>query len=66
MAHQVRPKAILVFQACRLEDKENSLKESLREAQNEGDQAIELEIMTSLVRLRKAIKAVKVRLGREK
>ena len=60
------PKAILVFQACRLEDKENSLKESLREAQNEGDQAMELEIMTSLVRLRKAIKAVKVRLGREK
>ena len=60
------PKAILVFQACRLENKENSLKESLREAQNEGDQAMELEIMTSLVRLRKAIKAVKVRLGREK
>ena len=60
------PKSILVFQACRLEDRERSLKEDLRKAQTIGDQDREVEIMQSLVRLRKAIKAVKVRLGREK
>ena len=60
------PKSILVFQACRLEDRERSLKEDLRKAQTIGDQNREVEIMQSLVRLRKAIKAVKVRLGREK
>ncbi|MBO4230547.1 MAG: DNA primase [Bacteroidales bacterium] len=60
------PKSILVFQACRLEDRERSLKEDLRKAQTIGDQNREVEIMQSLVRLRKAIKVVKVRLGREK
>ncbi|MBR5661651.1 MAG: DNA primase [Bacteroidales bacterium] len=60
------PKSILVFQACRLEDRERSLKDELRKAQTIGDQDREDEIMRSLVRLRKAIKAVKVRLGREK
>ena len=60
------PKSILVFQACRLEDKEHSLKEDLKEAQNNGDQDREMEILKSLVNLRKAIKTVKVRLGREK
>ena len=60
------PKSILVFQACRLEDKEHSLKEDLKEAQNNGDQDHEMEILKSLVNLRKAIKTVKVRLGREK
>ncbi len=60
------PKSILVFQACRLEDKEHSLKEDLKEAQDNGDQDREMEILKSLVNLRKAIKTVKVRLGREK
>ena len=60
------PKAILVFHACRLEDKEHSLREDLKNAQTEGDQDREVEIMKDLMRVRKAIKAVKVRLGREK
>ena len=60
------PKAILVFHACRLEDKEHSLREDLKNAQNDGDQDREVDIMKDLMRVRKAIKAVKVRLGREK
>ena len=60
------PKAILVFHACRLEDKEHSLREDLKNAQTEGNQDREVEIMKDLMRIRKAIKAVKVRLGREK
>jgi len=60
------PKAILVFHACRLEDKEHSLREDLKNAQTEGNQDREVEIMKDLMRVRKAIKAVKVRLGREK
>ena len=60
------PKSILVFQACRLEDKEHSLKEDLKEAQDNGDQDREVDIMKDLMRVRKAIKTVKVRLGREK
>ena len=60
------PKAILVFQDCRLEDKEYSLKESLREAQADSDSEKEEKIMRDLMRVRKAIKAVRVRLGREK
>ena len=60
------PKAILVFHACRLEDKEHSLREDLKNAQTAGDQDREVEIMKDLMRVRKAIKAVKVRLGREK
>ena len=60
------PKAILVFQACRLEDQEYSMKEELRKAQTVSDADSELRIMQDLVRIRKAIKTVKVRLGREK
>ena len=60
------PKAILVFQGCRLEEREYSLKEDLGKAQTVADTSRELEIMQELVSLRKAIKAVKVRLGREK
>ena len=60
------PKAILVFQGCRFEEREYSLKEELRRAQTVSDTSRELEIMQELVSLRKAIKAVKVRLGREK
>jgi len=60
------PKAILVFQACRLEDREYGLKEELRKAQTVSDTDSELRIMQDLVRIRKAIKAVRVRLGRER
>ncbi len=60
------PKAILVFQDCRLEDKEVSLKEDLREAQTDADTDKELEIMRELMRVRKMMKAVRIRLGREK
>ena len=49
-----------------LEDQEYSLKEELRKAQTVSDADSELRIMQDLVRIRKAIKTVKVRLGREK
>jgi len=60
------PKAILVFHSCGLEDKERALKEELKKAQAEADQERELEVMKSLIRVRNAIKKVKIRLGREK
>ena len=60
------PKAILVFQSCRLEDREYSLKEELRKAQAISDTDGELKVMQDLVRIRKALKAVRVRLGRER
>ena len=60
------PKAILVFQTCRLEDKEYSLKEQLNQAQVVSDSDRELAIMQEMINVRKALKAVKVRLGREK
>ncbi|MBR4756731.1 MAG: hypothetical protein IK076_07305, partial [Bacteroidales bacterium] len=60
------PKAILVFQTCRLEDTEQHLKDQLGKAQVVSDSVRELEIMQDLIKIRKALKAVKVRLGREK
>ena len=60
------PKAILVFQTCRLEDREYSLKEQLNQAQAVSDPDRELAIMQEMIKVRKALKAVKVRLGREK
>ena len=60
------PKAILVFQTCRLEDREYFLKEELRKAQTVADTDRELEVMNEMITIRKALKAVKVRLGREK
>jgi hypothetical protein len=60
------PKAILVFQTCRLEDKGYSLKEQLNQAQAVSDSDRELAIMQEMINVRKALKAVKVRLGREK
>ena len=60
------PKAILVFQSCRLEDREYSLKEELRKSQAISDTDGELKVMQDLVRIRKALKAVRVRLGRER
>ena len=60
------PKAILVFQTCRLEDQEYSLKEQLVRAQAVSDSDRELEIMKEMIKVRRALKTVKVRLGREK
>ncbi len=60
------PKAILVYQQSRLEDKENELKERLREAQAASDDDRVLEIMQEMLKVQKALKMVKVRLGREK
>ena len=60
------PKAILVFQTCRLEDKEYSLKGQLNQAQAVSDSDRELAIMQEMINVRKALKAVQVRLGREK
>lgn len=60
------PKAILVYQQSRLEDKENELKERLGEAQAATDDDRVLEIMQEMLKVQKALKMVKVRLGREK
>ncbi len=60
------PKAILVYQQSRLEDKENELKERLGEAQAASDDDLVLEIMQEMLKVQKALKMVKVRLGREK
>lgn len=60
------PKAILVYQQSRLEDKENELKERLGEAQAASDDDRVIEIMQEMLKVQKALKMVKVRLGREK
>ena len=60
------PKAILVYQQSRLEGKENELKERLGEAQAASDDDRVLEIMQEMLKVQKALKMVKVRLGREK
>ena len=60
------PKAILVYQQSRVEDKENELKERLGEAQTASDDDRVLEIMQEMLKVQKALKMVKVRLGREK
>ena len=60
------PKAILVYQQSRLEDKENELKERLGEAQAASDDDRVIEIMQEMLKVQKALKMVTVRLGREK
>lgn len=60
------PKAILVFQQCRLENKDSGLKDRLREAQSASDSDSVMEIMQEMLKVQKALKLVKVRLGREK
>ena len=60
------PKAILVFQQCRLENRDNDLKERLRAAQNASDPDLTMEIMQEMLRVQKALKLVKIRLGRDK
>ena len=60
------PKAILVFQQCRMENRDSELKEQLREAQAASDGDRILKIMQEMLKVQKALKIVKVRLGREK
>ena len=60
------PKAILVFQQCRMENRDSELKEQLREAQTASDGDRILKIMQEMLKVQKALKIVKVRLGREK
>lgn len=60
------PKAILVFQKCRLENREEMLRESLRQAQSASDGDRIMEIMQDILKAQKALKIVKVRLGRER
>ena len=60
------PKAILVFQQSRMENRDNELKEELREAQASSDSDRVMEVMQEMLKVQKALKLVKVRLGREK
>ena len=60
------PKAILVFQQSRMENKDSELKEQLRQAQAVSDGDRVMEIMQEMLKVQKALKLVKVRLGREK
>jgi len=60
------PKAILVFQQSRMENRDSELKEQLQEAQASSDSDRVMEIMQEMLKVQKALKLVKVRLGREK
>ena len=60
------PKAILVFQQSRMENKDSELKEQLRQAQAVSDGDRVMEIMQEMLKVQKALKLVKVRLGRER
>lgn len=60
------PKAILAFQKCRLEKSERDLQASLGAAQTSGDNDSMMKILTEIINVQKALKIVKVRLGREK
>lgn len=60
------PKAVLVFQSCRLESKRLEIASRLSEAESRGA-VDELEgICVEMMEVQKMIKAVKVKLGREK
>ncbi len=60
------PKAILVFQQSRMENRDSELKEELRKAQSASDNDRVMEIMREMLKVQKTLKMVKVRLGREK
>ncbi len=60
------PKAILVYQQSRMENRDSELKKELREAQSASDNDRVMEIMQEMLKVQKALKMVKVRLGREK
>ncbi len=63
---QYVPKAILVFQQSRMENRDSELKEQLQQAQTACDNDRVMEIMQEMLKVQKALKMVKVRLGREK
>lgn len=58
------PKAILVFQICRLEDKNYSLRKQLYQAQAAADSDRAQEILQEMIKGRKAHQAVRARLNR--
>lgn len=60
------PKAILVYQTCRLESAIKEQKELLGKAQLGDDTEAQLEIMKTIIRHQQNLKTVKVKLGREK
>ena len=60
------PKAILVYQTCRPQCLIDAQMSALRQAQESGDAQAELDAMSEMMRLRNVLKAVKVKLGREK
>ncbi len=60
------PKAILVFQKCRLQNSEKALKRDLTAAQAEGDNDRMAELMNEIIKIQKTLIIVKKRLGREK
>lgn len=57
------PKAILVFQDCRLMSRERELMDELR---NTTDEEGQNDILASLTDLRKTLRAVRIKLGRDK
>lgn len=65
LTHYV-PKAILVYQQCRMENRDSELKERLGEAQAASDNDKVMEIMQEMLKVQKMLRMVKVRLGREK
>jgi DNA primase len=60
------PKAILVFQQSRMENRNSELKDKLSEAQAASDEDGIMEIMQEIRKVQKALNVLKVRLGREK
>lgn len=58
------PKAILVFQSCRLDRRLTDLRNQLEALQEEGDESGQPKVMDEIIRLQKLQLAVKQKLGR--
>ena len=58
------PKAILVFQSCRLDRRLTDLRNHLEALQKEGDESGQPKVMDEIIRLQKLQLAVKQKLGR--
>ncbi|MDD7454769.1 MAG: DNA primase [Bacteroidales bacterium] len=58
------PKAILVFQSCRLDRRLTDLRNQLEALQKEGDESGQPKVMDEIMRLQKLQLAVKQKLGR--
>lgn len=58
------PKAILVFQSCRLDRRLTDLRNQLEALQKEGDESGQPKVMDEIIRLQKLQLAVKQKLGR--